>query len=67
MSIEAATAISDAESRIAAAQVHAESVGVSTMAVQLLRSEAIASSQMEGISTPSHRLLAKALVKARED
>ncbi len=66
LSIEAATAISDAESRVAAAQVHADNVGVSTIAVQLLRSEAIASSQMEGISTPSHRALAKALVKSRE-
>jgi Fic family protein len=66
LSVEAATAISDAESRIAAAQMHADSVGVSTIAVQLLRSEAIASSRMEGISTPSHRALAKALVKARD-
>lgn len=66
LSIEAATAISDAESRIAAAQVHADSVGVSTIAVQLLRSEAIASSQIEEIATPSRRALAKALVKSRE-
>jgi hypothetical protein len=33
--------------------------------VQLLRSEAIASSRMEGISTPGNRALARALIKAR--
>jgi Fic family protein len=35
-------------------------VGVNTIAQQLLRSEAIASSQIEGIDVPGHRALAKA-------
>jgi Fic family protein len=57
------TAISDAERIIARAQEHADHVGVSTIAIQLMRSEAIASSQIEGVPTPSSRALAKALVK----
>lgn len=57
-------AISDAESQIVAAQEHADRAGVSTIAAQLLRSEAIASSQIEGIDTPSQRSLAKALFAA---
>lgn len=57
-------AVSDAESQIAAAQEHADRAGVSTIAAQLLRSEAIASSQIEGIDTPSQRSLAKALFAA---
>ena len=38
----------------------ADNVGVNTIAQQLLRSEAIASSQIEGIDVPGHRALAKA-------
>lgn len=64
LSEQAATAISDAESATVAAQAHADRVGVSTIAVQLMRSEAIASSQIEGVDTPGHRALARALVKA---
>lgn len=59
------TAISDAERMIADAQAHADRVGVSTIAVQLMRSEAVASSQIEGIPTPSSRALAKVLAKTR--
>jgi Fic family protein len=66
VSVAAVTAISDAEGAIAASQAHADHVGVSTIAVQLLRSEAIASSQLAGVSTPSHRALAKALVRSRD-
>lgn len=57
------TAVADAEAAVRTAQAHADQVGVSTIAVQLLRSEAIASSQIEGVSTPGHRALAKAMVK----
>lgn len=57
------TAVADAEAAVRAAQEHADRVGVSTIAVQLLRSEAIASSQIEGVSTPGHRALAKAMAK----
>ena len=64
LSERAATALSDAESAVVAAQAHADHVGASTIAVQLMRSEAIASSQMEGVTTPGHRALARALVKA---
>lgn len=63
----ATTALSDAESAVVAAQAHVDRVGVSTIAVQLLRSEAIASSQIEGVITPGHRALARALVKADGD
>lgn len=63
----ATTALSDAESAVVAAQAHVDRLGVSTIAVQLLRSEAIASSQIEGVSTPGHRALARALVKADGD
>lgn len=58
------TALSDAETAVTSAQSHADRIGVSTIAVQLLRSEAIASSQIEGVSTPGHRALARAMVKA---
>lgn len=64
LSEHATTALSDAESAVVAAQAHAERVGVSTIAVQLMRSEAVASSQMEGVTTPGHRALARALVRA---
>ena len=54
-------AVLDAQEAVADAQRYAETVGVGTVAQQLLRSEAIASSQIEGIDVPSHRALAKAL------
>ena len=54
-------AVLDAQEAIADAQRYADTVGVNTIAQQLLRSEAIASSQIEGIDVPSHRALAKAL------
>ena len=56
--------MADAEVRVATAQAHADHVGVSTIAGQLMRSEAIASSQMEGIATPGNRVLARALMQA---
>ena len=49
---------------MATAQAHADRVGVSTIAGQLMRSEAIASSQIEGIATPGNRALARALMQA---
>ncbi len=58
--------MADAESAVVAAQAHADHVGVSTIAVQLMRSEAIASSQIEGVSTPGNRRLAQALMKAEQ-
>ncbi len=58
-------AVSDAEREIAAAQRHADLIGLNTIAQQLLRSESLASSQMEGISVPSNRSLAKTLVGNR--
>lgn len=54
-------AVFDAQEAVADAQRYADTVGVNTIAQQLLRSEAIASSQIEGIDVPSHRALAKAL------
>src|SRR5215218_406482 len=54
-------AVLDAQEAIADAQRYADTVGVNTIAQQLLRSEAIASRQIEGIDVPSHRALAKAL------
>jgi Fic family protein len=55
------TALTDAEQAIVEAQRFADLVGVSTIAQQLLRSESIASSRIEGIAVPSHRTLAKVL------
>jgi Fic family protein len=46
-------------------QEEADLVGLNTIAQQLLRSESMASSQMEGIAVPSHRSLAKAEVGKR--
>jgi Fic family protein len=58
---ELTTALLDAEQEIRAAQAHARSVGLGTLAEQLLRSESMASTQIEGIPVPSHRSLAKTL------
>lgn len=58
---ETVQAVLDAQEAVADAQRYADTVGVNTIAQQLLRSEAIASSQIEGIDVPSHRALAKAL------
>lgn len=58
---ETVQAVVDAQDAVAEAQRYADTVGVNTIAHQLLRSEAIASSQIEGIDVPSHRALAKAL------
>ncbi len=60
LSQQTLSAIADAEVRVAAAQAHADRVGASTIAVQLMRSEAIASSQIEGIQVPGNRSLARA-------
>lgn len=65
VSVATLTALSDAEREIAALQGHAAAVGVETLAAQLLRSEAIASSQMEGVSVPSNRTLAKVTAGGR--
>jgi Fic family protein len=64
-SAETTAAISDAEREIANAQSHADRIGLSTIAQQLLRSESIASSQIEGIPVPSNRSLAKTLIGKR--
>jgi len=58
----AVQAVIDAQDATREAQQRADTVGVSTIAQQLLRSEAIASSQIEGIDVPSHRALAQAAV-----
>jgi Fic family protein len=58
-------AFGDAQAEIATAQQHADLIGLNTIAQQLLRSESMASSQMEGIAVPSHRSLAKAEVGKR--
>ena len=57
---EAVQAVIDAQDAVKEAQQYADTAGVNTIAQQLLRSEAIASSQIEGIHVPSHRALAKA-------
>jgi Fic family protein len=57
---EAVQAVIDAQDAVREAQQYADTVGVNTIAQQLLRSEAIASSQIEGIDVPGHRALAKA-------
>ncbi|MGX6448272.1 Fic family protein [Patulibacter sp. S7RM1-6] len=65
LTTDAATAVADAEREVAAAQAHADVVGPTALAAQLLRSEAIASSQMEGVAVPSNRTLAKVAVSGR--
>lgn len=62
---EVTAALADAQAAVAAAQAYAEQVGVATIAAQLLRSESMASSQMEGIAVPSHRSLVKVDVGTR--
>ena len=59
-SAAASAAFGDAQARISETQQHADRIGLNTVARQLLRSESMASSQMEGIAVPSHRSLAKA-------
>ncbi|UUY01598.1 Fic family protein [Svornostia abyssi] len=61
LSDDVIAAVTDAERAVRDAQRHSASVGVATIASQLLRSEAIASSRMEGVQVPSHRSLAKAI------
>lgn len=56
---EVTAAIADAQSAVVEAQSYAKQVGLSTIANQLLRSESMASSQMEGVNVPSHRALVK--------
>jgi hypothetical protein len=51
---EAVQAVIDAQDAVREAQQYADTVGVNTIAQQLLRSEAIASSQIEGIDVPGH-------------
>lgn len=57
--------VSDAEQALTALQHHTASMGVESLAAQLLRSEAIASSQMEGVAVPSNRTLAKVTAGGR--
>ena len=64
-SSEVTAAFGDAQAEIATAQRHADLIGLNTIARQLLRSESMASSQMEGFAVPSHRSLAKAEVGKR--
>ena len=59
-SSEVTAALGDAQAEITSAQQHADRIGPNTVAQQLLRSESMASSQMEGLVVPSHRSLAKA-------
>jgi Fic family protein len=59
-SSEVTAALGDAQAEITFAQRHANSIGLHTIAQQLLRSESMASSQMEGLVVPSNRSLAKA-------
>jgi Fic family protein len=59
-SSEVTAALGDAQAAITTAQQHAEHIGLHTVAQRLLRSESMASSQMEGLIVPSHRSLAKA-------
>lgn len=59
-SSDVTAALGDAQAAITSAQQHAERIGLNTVAQQLLRSESMASSQIEGLVVPSHRSLAKA-------
>ena len=61
-----AEALSGAERRCRDLETHADAVGLVTIARQLLRSEAVASSKIEGLLL-SHRRLAKALAVAASD
>ena len=64
-SSEVTAALGDAQAEITTAQQHADRIGLNTIAQQLLRSESMASSQMEGLEVPSNRSLAKAEVGKR--
>jgi Fic family protein len=61
----ALVSVSDAQHALTGLQHHAASMGVESLAAQLLRSEAIASSQMEGVAVPSNRTLAKVTAGGR--
>lgn len=61
-----AEAIFEAERRCLQLEAHSESVGLDTVARQLLRSEAVASSKIEGLVL-SHRRLAKAAAVPASD
>lgn len=64
-SSEVTAAFGDAQAEITTAQQHADRIGLNTIAQQLLRSESMASSQIEGLIVPSHRSLAKAEIGER--
>lgn len=64
-SSQVTAALGDAQAAIGAAQQHADTIGLNTVAQQLLRSESMASSQMEGLVVPSNRSLAKAEIGRR--
>jgi Fic family protein len=64
-SSEVAAALGDAQAEITTAQQHADRIDLNTIAQQLLRSESMASSQMEGLVVPSNRSLAKAEIEKR--
>src|SRR4051794_22180679 len=61
-----AAALTEAEQLCRELQSHAASVGLDTIARQLLRSEAVASSKIEGLVL-SHRRLAKAAAVPAHD
>ncbi|MEV4420100.1 Fic family protein [Patulibacter sp. NPDC049589] len=65
VSSAALRSMSDAEQSVTALQHHTASLGVESLSAQLLRSEAIASSQMEGVAVPSNRTLAKVTAGGR--
>lgn len=60
-----AKSVSDAERTLVDLQHRASTTGVKSLSAQLLRSEAIASSQMEGVTVPSNRTLAKVTAGGR--
>lgn len=55
-------AAADAQAAAERAEAHAHHVGLGTLAQQLLRSEALASSQIEGVQIPGHRAVARASI-----
>lgn len=58
-SAQVTAALADAQAALEVIQADAATVGIDTIARQLLRSESMASSQMEGVDVPSHRSLSK--------
>ncbi len=59
---EVSQAAADAQAAAERAEAHAHHVGVGALAHRLLRSEALASSQIEGVQIPGHRAIARASI-----